>query len=314
MSVIGIGETVYDIIFRNDSPTAAIPGGSTFNAMISIGRTVGKIFPDITVKMITETGSDHIGDIIVDFMESNGVSSEYVTRNKGTQSHISLAFLDDNNDAQYEFYKDHEHAVLSENIIDTIKFKENDIVVFGSYFAINPKIRQYTLSLLKAAHSAGAILYYDINFRKNHLRDLEDTLPNIIENCRLADFVRGSAEDFNYLFGTGDPEEIYKKHIADYCSNFICTCGADPVHVFAPGFHRCFDAPQVETVSTVGAGDNFNAGFVFGLLKEDLSNTSCRSMSPANWEKTVFSAGMFASEACTRLENYVDTDFWVRLR
>ena len=33
--VIGIGETVLDVIFKNDQPTAAVPGGSTFNAMIS---------------------------------------------------------------------------------------------------------------------------------------------------------------------------------------------------------------------------------------------------------------------------------------
>lgn len=314
MSVIGIGETVYDILFKNDSPTAAIPGGSTFNAMISLGRTVGKLFPEVPVKMITETGSDHVGDIIVSFMEQNGVSAEFVTRNKATQSHISLAFLDENNDAQYEFYKDHEHAVLSEGIINSIKFKESDFVVFGSYFAINPIIRQHTLGLLKAARSAGAILYYDINFRKNHLRDLDATMPNILENCRLADFVRGSAEDFNCLFGVSDPEEIYKKYIAAYCGNFICTCGGDPVHVFAPGFHRCFEAPQVQTVSTVGAGDNFNAGFIFGLLKEGLSNTSCRSMSAENWEKTVGTAELFASEACSSLDNYIDTDFWNKLK
>lgn len=313
MSVIGIGETVYDILFRNDIPKAAIPGGSTFNAMISLGRTAGKLFPDVPLKMITETGNDHVGDIIVSFMEKNGVSPEYVTRNKGTQSHISLAFLDDNNDAQYEFYKDHEHALLSEEIISTIKFKEGDIVVFGSYFAINPIIRQYTLSLLKAAHSAGAILYYDINFRKNHLRDIDVTMPNIIENCRLADFVRGSLEDFDCLYGVRDPEEIYKKYIAPYCGNFICTCAGEPLHVFAPGVHLTFEARQVETVSTVGAGDNFNAGFVFGLLKEGLSNTSCRSMSSGNWEKAVSYAELFASETCTRIENYIDEFFWKKL-
>ena len=35
---IGIGETVLDIVFRNNQPQAAVPGGSTFNSMISLGR------------------------------------------------------------------------------------------------------------------------------------------------------------------------------------------------------------------------------------------------------------------------------------
>lgn len=29
--VIGIGETILDIIFRNNRPHTAVPGGSTFN-------------------------------------------------------------------------------------------------------------------------------------------------------------------------------------------------------------------------------------------------------------------------------------------
>lgn len=34
--VIGIGETVLDIIFRDEQPISAVPGGSTFNAMVSL--------------------------------------------------------------------------------------------------------------------------------------------------------------------------------------------------------------------------------------------------------------------------------------
>ena len=36
--VIGIGETVLDILFKNDQPLKAVPGGSTFNSIVSLGR------------------------------------------------------------------------------------------------------------------------------------------------------------------------------------------------------------------------------------------------------------------------------------
>ena len=36
--VIGIGETILDIIFRGDQPSAAVPGGSVFNGIVSLGR------------------------------------------------------------------------------------------------------------------------------------------------------------------------------------------------------------------------------------------------------------------------------------
>ena len=34
--VIGIGETILDIIFRGEQPTAAVPGGSVFNGIVSL--------------------------------------------------------------------------------------------------------------------------------------------------------------------------------------------------------------------------------------------------------------------------------------
>lgn len=307
--IIGIGETVLDIVFRDDRPTAAVPGGSTFNALISLGRTVRRHFTGVPVLMVTETGDDHVGDIVTSFMEENGVDTSAVTRNPGSQTHISLAFLDSRNDAQYEFYKDHAHASLRQDRLAGLSFAKDDLVIFGSYFAINPKIRPYTSALIKQAHDAGAVIYYDVNFRRNHLSDLDETFRNIEENCRLSTFVRGSEEDFGFLFGTRDPEEIYARHISPLCSNFICTCGANPVHVFTPGRHMTYPVEPVETVSTIGAGDNFNAGFIFSLLSAGIGSDSAGAISDRQWDSIVRTAGRFSSAVCKSIYNYVDPDF-----
>lgn len=60
--VIGIGETILDIIFRGEQPTAAVPGGSVFNGIVSLGR-IG-----VPICFISETGNDHVGNIILNFM------------------------------------------------------------------------------------------------------------------------------------------------------------------------------------------------------------------------------------------------------
>ncbi len=307
--ITGIGETVLDIIFRNDQPSAAIPGGSTFNSLISLGRTVTRDYPGVSVSMVTETGDDHIGDIVTSFLEDNGVSSAAVTRNKGTQTHISLAFLDSDNNAQYEFFKDHEHASLCQDKIEGIHFSKDDIVLFGSYFAINPRIRRFTKELLQRAHDAGSILFYDVNFRKNHIKDLSETMDLIVENCALSDIVRGSNEDFGYLFGTTDPQEIYQKHISGLCSEFICTCGADPVHIFSETGHLTFPVSQIETVSTIGAGDSFNAGCIYSLVANGIRKDGIGEISPEMWKKIVDTACKFSNEVCRSIHNYVGKDF-----
>ena len=68
--IIGIGETILDIIFRNNQPSHAVPGGSTFNTLISLGRL------GVPATFISEIGKDTVGDIILDFMKKNGVSTE----------------------------------------------------------------------------------------------------------------------------------------------------------------------------------------------------------------------------------------------
>lgn len=254
--IIGIGETVFDILFKDDQPQKAVPGGSTFNSIVSLGRA------GMNCAMVTEAGGDHVGDIICNFLQENGVSAEYVCRHENVKSHISLAFLDEHNDAQYVFYKDHASVSLDGKLPT---FSKDDVVLFGSFFAINPVIRPVVGKLLREAREAGAWLYYDVNFRKNHIAELPEVMPNIEENMRLADVVRGSTEDFGFLYGLHDGDAIYEK-VGPLCSTLILTDGARPIRLYTPDGCERYPVEPIETVSTVGAGDNFNAGFIYAKI------------------------------------------------
>ena len=145
-------------------------------------------------------------------------------------------------------------------------FSKDDVVLFGSFFAINPVIRPVVGRLLREARKAGAWLYYDVNFRKNHIADLPEVMPNIEENMRLADVVRGSTEDFGFLYGLHDGEAIYER-VRRYCPTLILTDGARPIRLYTPEGCESYPVEPIETVSTVGAGDNFNAGYIYAKLK-----------------------------------------------
>ena len=97
--VIGMGETIMDIIFHGAQPTAAVPGGSSFNSIISIGRA------GIPAVFVGETGHDEVGRRIADFLNANHVDTSYLRMRSDIQSAVSLAFLDERNDAHYMFYK-----------------------------------------------------------------------------------------------------------------------------------------------------------------------------------------------------------------
>ena len=305
--VIGIGETVLDIIFKGDQPIQAVPGGSAFNSVISLGRA------GVPTLFISEAGNDRVGQQVIRYLETNGVDATNVCVFPNSKSPISLAFLDDNNNAEYLFYKDHPHDQL-----DFVypEIHEDDIVLFGSFFAINPVVRPQVFGFLDYARQHGAILYYDVNYRSSHKGDLMKVTPNLLENFELADIVRGSDEDFEVMYNKKDCDEVYRSEISFYTKKFIYTRGAEPVEVRADGgFSKQYPVLPTETVSTIGAGDNFNAGFVYGLIKYGVTRSDIEvGLSEEQWDKLIASAQAFSANCCKSLGNSIDAAFAAQLK
>lgn len=300
--VIGIGETVLDIIFRDDQPISAVPGGSTFNAIISLGRS------GIETSFISETGNDRIGRNIIRFLKDNGCQADAVNVYQGTKSPLSLAFLNEQNDAEYIFYKDHS----SDRLDFTYPVVNNDdLVLFGSYYALNPVIRPQVKGFLEYAHQRGAIIYYDVNFRASHQHEVLKLTPNLLENFEFAHIVRGSQEDFSILFKKNDCDTVYRSQISFYTKKFIYTRGAEPIELRAEGgMSKQYPVKKMTTVSTIGAGDNFNAGVLFGIIKNGITRQDVENgLSEEQWDSIIASGQLFSAEACKTLYNYVSPEF-----
>ncbi|MHC1775911.1 MAG: PfkB family carbohydrate kinase [Lentimicrobium sp.] len=285
-----VGESLYDIVFTNGQPLWAVPGGSMLNAAVSAARYGEK------VGLLTELGDDAVGNLIGDFLTANGISVEKVSFYKGNTT-LALAFLNSAGDAQYQFYH---HAPVQAPDFSIPEFRPGDVLIFGSFYSIKLRNRLNISRLSHAAREAGAWIYYDPNFRKPHLNELELSLPFIRENIALADIVRGSDEDFKLIAGADSPGDAYRFIQENGCQNLILTCNSRGVELFAGNLKRHFNVPQVEVVSTIGAGDSFNAGFataLHGIEKIILSG--------AFWDEAISRAVIFASEVCCSRDNFI---------
>lgn len=298
--VIGIGETILDILFRDGQPQAAVPGGSVYNAMISLGRM------GVDVTFISETGNDRVGKMILDNMRANGVCTDNVNVFPDGKSPVSLAFLNEHNDAEYIFYKDYPRQRLDVTMPD---IQTDDIVMIGSYFAVTPVLRDKVKELLDLARERGAIIYYDVNFRSTHANEAIKLMPTILENFEYADILRGSSEDFRFMFGLDDAEKVYRQKVSFYCNPFIYTDGARDVSLFTRAYANRFPVPEVETVSTIGAGDNFNAGIVYGLIQNHIRRPDIDALGKKDWDDIIACGLAFGSEACRSTANCVSLEF-----
>jgi len=298
--VIGIGETILDIIFKNEQPTAAVPGGSTFNGIISLGRL------GVPVTMITETGNDKVGSIIKQFMNDNGVDDSCVCVYEDGRTAISLAYLNERNDAEYTFYKDYPKARLD---VEWPEVHKDDIVMMGSYFVLNPVLRNKVKEFLEYATQRKALIYYDINFRSSHASEAIKLYSTILENFEYASIVRGSTEDFQNMFKLSDPEKVYRQEVRYHCRQMLCTDADGEISLFSPSVTKKYQVNKIETVSTIGAGDNFNAGIVFGLMKEGIGRNDIASTTEEQWNRIIAHGQALAAEVCQSFNNSISKEF-----
>lgn len=298
--IIGIGETILDILFKNNQATTSVPGGSTFNSMISLGR-VG-----IPSCFLSEIGGDKVGKIARNFLSDNGVDDRYLTEYPECKSPISLAFLDDHNNATYSFYKD---SFGKRSDWECPSIGRDDIILFGSYYALNPDMRYKVTALLEEARSAGAIIYYDVNFRRNHAGEAIKLMGAVIENLEYADIIKGSDEDFEVLYGINEGSRVFKEKIEFYTPRLIYSRGSQGVDIYSRTLTKRYSIEPVIPVSTIGAGDNLNAGILYGLIKYRIRRDDLDYLTEHDWDNIIRCGLEFSADTCRQADNYISHEF-----
>jgi fructokinase len=302
--IYGIGETVFDIIFKNEQPQAAKAGGAMLNSTVSLGR-IG-----LPVSFISEYAGDNVGKIIDNFLSENGVGTGYVDHYKDGKTKLALAFLNERNDASYTFYQDYPEKRLS---IDLPVINKDDIILCGSIYSITCEIRKKFMNLITKSKENDAIVIYDPNFRPSHSSDLETLMPMIIENMQAAKLVRGSNEDFKNIFGANTPDEAWNA-VRKYCNCLVYTANSEGVYVRTISYSGKFGVKAIKPISTIGAGDNFNAGMMAAIFLNQITSDQLDKMEEEKWSKVISMGVDFATNVCLSYENYISLEFAKELK
>ena len=298
--IYAVGETVYDIIFKNNKPVDAKPGGALLNTAVSLGRLNTEVF------LVGDLADDAVGEICLDFLKENNVKTEYIYKYTDAKSRIALAFLDENNNARYSFYKIRKTGKAKLVFPEPQK---DDIVLFGSFYGMKKEIRPELVAFLKEARKAGAIIVYDPNFRAAHKDMLDDVKPMILENIKLSHIIKGSDEDFLYIFGKDNAPGAYKiiRELTD--AALIYTANRHGVWLYTNTYNKHYDALAIDPVSTIGAGDTFNAGIAYSIVKNKLFFDKSDKISRDYWDKIITNSIKFSGHVCMEYDNYVTEKF-----
>jgi fructokinase len=302
--IYAIGETVFDLQMVRGQPVSGRPGGAMLNSAVSLGRL------GLDVSLISEISKDYLGELIFGFLKENGVKTQNSYLFKAGKTPLALAFLNEDRDASFMFYKDFPVQRLK---IKIPTFRKNDIVLFGSSFSLDKAVRNSLVNLLLRARDSGALIIYDPNFRRPHLDELPSLHKYIDENISLSDIVRGSSNDFEMIFNTHHVADTFRLINERGCENLISTSGDRPAHFKSLRHTFSLHPPSVEPVSTVGAGDSFNAGLIYSLIKLNIGKDDLNSIKKQEWQAIIEMGMAFGASVCETYENYISRDFATRL-
>jgi len=298
------GEAVYDIIFKDEKPVEAKPGGAMVNVAVTLGRL------GLPVHFIGDFANDRVGNIIKNFLNENNVNTTHITMYSNAKSRIALAFLDEKNNADYSFYKIRVDDTL---LLDFPVLQPDDILLFGSYYAIKPEIRQMVTTFLRHARENSSIIIYDPNFRQAHLKMLNQLKPFIEENISFANITKGSDEDFMNIFRANHISETFDTVKKIGCRSLIYTKNRYGVDLQTDKYNNHFNAIGIKPLSTVGAGDTFTAGMAYWLFSNNIMLNDLKNLTLEQYEMMITTAIEFATNVCKSYDNYISKDFVSRL-
>ena len=304
--VYTLGEMLLDVISEKDIPRESYirhgyPGGAMLNAAVSLART------NVDTALISEVGDDATGSFLTDFLKENHVETKYIRQYQNCFSPVALARLDARKKPTYTFQKSYP---AQRSLITPTLFTASDMLLFGSLYALDPDIRMEIRKITHTARAAGSLIMYDPNIRQAEQLSNKKSKEALFENLKLSTIIKGSDEDFDTIFGRQSPENhITALQDTNPEAVIFITLGAQGA--LAAWKNQIIKKPAKKTkvVSTIGAGDGFNAG----LLAEIVHSRISKAELPRYLEKLLDSGIAFSAAVCNSADNYIPKDkFYIR--
>jgi fructokinase len=94
----------------------------------------------------------------------------------------------------------------------------------------------------------------------------------------------------------------------------VYTANSKGVFVRTKSFSGIFPVQRIEPVSTIGAGDNFNAGMITSIYRSGINKEHLEYLKDQEWSEIMNTAVAFATHVCMSYENYISDDFALKYK
>lgn len=277
-TLIAIGEALIDFIpnktgcdFSEVTAFAPKIGGAPTNVLGAFSKLGGK------TQLITQLGDDPFGHKIADALTGFHIGTDHVLFTKNANTALAFVSLDKNRNRTFSFYRNPSADMLysADNLTEDM-FNDCFALHFCSVSLVDSPMKAAHKKAIALAKSSGAIISFDPNIRFPLWNDKRALKMAIDEFLPMADIVKVSDEEIEFITGTADIKKGCME-LLRYAKLVICTCGAGGAYAYTDKVETFEKSKVVEAKDTTGAGDAFIGSFLYGLHRYGFDNSLTES-------------------------------------
>jgi fructokinase len=256
MRILSTGEVLWDIVEGKE-----FLGGAPLNFSVASQR-LGN-----SVSLLSGVGNDELGREAIRQMNSLGLETDFVQIVREAPTGTAQVTLDKSGSATFQIGRPAAFDVLNSNssLIPQCQTLLPDWIYFGTLANTHAANEVMLHGLVE--HLQPVKCFYDLNLRDGHWN-----LPLIERLSALATVIKLNDEEAERIFNmkfAGLPyslERFCERWSEAFGVQLMCvTMGSAGCALYSDNVFQAYRGYSVDVVDTVGAGDAFAAGLLYGL-------------------------------------------------
>jgi fructokinase len=253
--IVVAGEALVDLVLDTGGGLVGHPGGGPYN----VARTVGRL--EEPVLYLGRLSTDGFGARLRRELEADSVGVETVVATDAPTT-LAVAELNEAGGAEYRFYADSTSApgLVIEEASAVLPPRIGTFCVGTLGLVFEPVAT--TLEAIVTRLDRDTLIALDPNCRPTTIRDPAAYRGRLDRLLRRTDVVKASEHDLAWLRPGAAPVDAARALLTPHAAVALVTLGGRGALVVTPADVVEVEAPRVEVVDTIGAGDAFMGAFL----------------------------------------------------
>jgi 2-dehydro-3-deoxygluconokinase len=236
-------------------------GGAELNFAVGCARL------GLRTKWLSRLGKDEFGRFIYNFARGEGIDMEYVSFINGFSTSLNFKEIREDGSGKTFYYR-HQSPILTlepEDIQETMFENIHLIHITGVFLAIDYKNIEIVKRIIEIAAKKRIPVSFDPNIRMK-LWTIEEARSVYFEIFPHVDILLTGLDEIKMITGSNSESELASLARRYSIDQLVIKDGANGSKVHSNGKWYRKNAFKVKAIDTVGAGDGFDAGYVYGYL------------------------------------------------